>query len=204
VVGVPFAVLGGFPETMVRFHLDRPVQIESTAASALEVLGGSHVTGSPVTADRFKSNGLAGGAAGLVLATSTLALLACAVALTVLVARRPTLRGLVLGALGITLAFVTLGKVLSPQYLCWLLPLAAVAAAHGGRLAAALTATAALVTQLWFPGHYFDVVFQEGWAVTVVAIRNALLLLALAATARALARSPARAAAARHSGSPPR
>ena len=84
--------------------------------------------------------------------------------------------------------------MLSPQYLCWLLPLAAVAAAYGARLAAELTAAAALVTQLWFPGHYFDVVFQHGWAVTAVAVRNALLLAALGATVRALARSPRRAA----------
>jgi hypothetical protein len=195
-IGLPFALLGGFPETMVRFHLDRPVQIESTTASVLEILGGSHVTGLPVTLDGFKSNGLDGGAAGVVLVISTLALLACAAGLTALAARRRTTAGLVFAALGITLAFVALGKVLSPQYLCWLLPLAAVAAAYGARLAAELTAAAALVTQLWFPGHYFDVVFQHGWAVTAVAVRNALLLAALAATARALARSPQRAAAA--------
>jgi hypothetical protein len=200
VIGMPFAALGGFPDTMVRFHLDRPVQIESTAASVLEVVGGSHVTGSPVTQDRFKSNGLDGGAADAVLALSTLALVASAAAVTALAARRPTTTGLALAALAITLAVVVFGKVLSPQYFCWLLPLAAVAAAHGGRLGAGLTAAAALVTQLWFPAHYFDVVFQEGWAVTAVAVRNALLLAALAATARALARSPARAAAARRSG----
>jgi hypothetical protein len=140
---------------------------------------------------------LAGGPAGAVLTLSTMALVAVAAALTALAARRPTEDGLVLAALGITLAFVCLGKVLSPQYLCWLLPLAAVAPAHRGALPAALIAAAALVTQLWFPGHYFDVVYQQGWAVLAVGVRNALLLAALAATARALARSPARAAAAR-------
>ena len=30
-IGIPFAALGGFPSKMVDFHLDRPVQIESTA-----------------------------------------------------------------------------------------------------------------------------------------------------------------------------
>jgi hypothetical protein len=194
-IGVPFAVLGGFPGTMVRFHLERPVQIESTVASMLELLGGSRVTGLPVRLDRFKSNGLDGGAAGIVLALSTVALLACAAGFTVLAARRRTPAGLVFAALGITLAFVALGKVLSPQYLCWLLPLAAVAAAYGARLAAELTALAALVTQLWFPARYLEVVYQHGWAVTAVVVRNALLLAALAATVRALARSPRRAAA---------
>jgi hypothetical protein len=195
-IGVPFAALGGFPSAMVRFHVERPVQIESTTASVLEVVGGSHVTGAPVTEDRFKSNGLAGGLAGPVLALSTLALAACLIAFTLLAARRHRGEDVLLAAFGVTLAFVALGKVLSPQYVCWLLPLAAVAWTAGARAAAALTAAASLVTQLWFPGRYFDVVFEHGWAVTAVAVRNALLLMALGATAAALARSPRRAAAA--------
>jgi hypothetical protein len=202
-LGVPFAVLGGFPSAMVRFHLDRPVQIESTPATILELVGGTHVTGAPVTNDPYKSNGLAGGPAGAVLALCTLALVAAAAGIVVLVARRPSADALLLGALGVVLALVAFGKVLSPQYVCWLLPLAAVAWGRAGRAAAApaaLTAAAALVTQAWFPRHYFDVVFQHGWAVVAVGVRNALLLLALAATARALARSPARAGAPRRSG----
>lgn len=199
-LGVPFAVLGGFPSAMVRFHLDRPVQIESTPATILELVGGTHVTGAPVTMDPYKSNGLAGGPADLVLALCTLALVAAAVAVVVLAARRPGVDALVLGALGVTLAFVAFGKVLSPQYVCWLLPLAAVAWPRGAPLGAALTAAAALATQAWFPRHYFDVVFQHGWAVAAVGVRNALLLLALAATARALARSPGPAGVPRRSG----
>jgi hypothetical protein len=199
-IGIPFAALGGFPSTMVRFHLDRPVQIESTAATVLEVTGGSYVTGNPVRPDRFKSNGLDGGAAGAVAALSTLALALCAALILRLAARRPTRDGLVLAALAITLAFVVFSKVLSPQYVVWLLPLAAVAAGHGHRLAPALVALASLTTQLWFPARYFDVVYQHAWAVVAVGVRNVLLLAALAATARALARSPLRAAAAPRSG----
>jgi hypothetical protein len=198
--GIPFAALGGFPSKMVRFHLDRPVQIESTAASVLELTGGSHVTGDPVRPDRFKSNGLDGGGADVVAALSTLALLISAALILRLAARRPTRDGLVLAALAITLAFVVWSKVLSPQYVVWLLPLAAVAAGHGHRLAPALVAAAALTTQLWFPANYFDVVFQHAWAVVAVGVRNLLLLAALSATARALARSPSRAAAAPRSG----
>jgi hypothetical protein len=198
--GIPFAALGGFPSKMVRFHLDRPVQIESTAASVLELTGGSYVTGDPVRPDRFKSNGLDGGAADVVVALSTLALLISAALILRLAARRPTRDGLVLAALAITLAFVVWSKVLSPQYVVWLLPLAAVAAGHGHRLAPALVAAAALTTQLWFPANYFDVVYQHAWAVVAVGVRNLLLLAALAATARALARSPSRAAAAPNSG----
>jgi hypothetical protein len=202
-VGVPFAALGGFPGTMVRFHVERPVQIESTAATVLEVAGGSHVTGDPVRHDEFKSNGVDGGAADVVAVLSSAALLAVALALLWLVWRRPTTDALVLAALAITLAFVCFSKVLSPQYVVWFLPLAACAAAipaRAARLGAGLAAVASLVTQLWFPGRYFDVVYQHAWAVVAVGVRNALLLAALAATARALARSPRHAAAPLRSG----
>ncbi|HWH94828.1 MAG TPA: hypothetical protein VNT03_13290 [Baekduia sp.] len=198
--GIPFAALGGFPSRMVQFHLDRPVQIESTAATVIEVVGGAHVTGNPIRPDRFKSNGLDGGAADAIGVLSTLALLAGGAAIAALAARRPSRDALLLAAFGVVLAFVAFGKVLSPQYVCWLLPLAAVVAARGAWLGPALVAVASLTTQLWFPGHYFDVVHQEAWAVIAVGVRNVLLLTALAATVRALARSPRRAAAARRSG----
>jgi hypothetical protein len=196
----PFVAGGGFPKAMVRFHLDRPVQIESTAATAIEVGGGSYVTGDPIRHDDFKSNGLDGGAADAIGLAGTALMLVAAAGIALLAARRPSRDALVISALAIVCAFVAFGKVLSPQYVCWLLPLAAVAAARGAPLGAALTAAAALVTQLWFPDHYFDVVEQHAWAVVAVGARNVILLLALAATARALARSPSRAAAARSSG----
>jgi hypothetical protein len=185
VLGIPFAVLGGFPSEMVRFHLDRPVQIESTPAAVLSLVGGSHVTGAPVLPDPYKSNGLDGGAADAVQLLFALALAAALVA-SVVLARRDLLRA----SFAATLAFVALGKVLSPQYVCWLLPFAAVLFARGDRLAPALVAAAALLTQAWFPRRYFDVVDQDAWAVAAVAVRDLLLLAALASTARAAARSP--------------
>ncbi|WP_445148024.1 hypothetical protein [Baekduia sp. Peel2402] len=197
-IGAPFVAVGGFPDKMIQFHLDRPVQIESTAATVLEIVGGSQVTGDPIRHDRFKSNGLDGGASDAVAALSTLALLASALAILWLVWRRPGRDALVFAALAVTLAFVCFSKVLSPQYVVWFLPFAAVTAAYpvrDARIGAALAAVASLVTQLWFPVRYFDVVHQHAWAVVTVGVRNVLLLAALAATARALARSPRRAAA---------
>ena len=199
-IGLPFVADGGFPGPMIRFHLDRPVQIESTAATVLEIAGGSRVTGDPIRHDEFKSNGLDGGAADAVALLSTLALALSALAILGLAARRPSRDAVVLAALAITLAFVAFSKVLSPQYLVWLLPLAAIAAGRGARLAPVLIAAAGFVTQLYFPSHYFDVVFQHAGAVVEVGVRNALLLLALAATVRALARSPRPAAASPRSG----
>lgn len=189
-LGVPFAVVGGFPQGLVRFHLERPVQIESTPAAVLSVLGGSRVTGTPENPDIYKSNGLEGGAAVAVALLCTAALVV-AVAWSVVLARRD----LLLGSFAATLAFVALGRVLSPQYVCWLLPFAAVAWARGHRLPAALVVAASLLTQAWFPDRYFDVVDRHGWAVAAVVVRDALLLAALVATARAAARSPSPASA---------
>ena len=148
------------------------------------------MTGAPVLPDPYKSNGLDGGAADAVQLLFALALAAALVA-SVVLARRDLLRA----SFAATLVFVALGKVLSPQYLCWLLPFAAVLLARGDRLAPALVAAAALLTQVWFPRRYFDVVDRDAWAVAAVAVRDLLLLAALASTARAAARSPWPAAA---------
>ncbi|HEY6762234.1 MAG TPA: hypothetical protein VI318_22230 [Baekduia sp.] len=190
-IGAPFAVAGGFPGPMISYHLDRPVQIESSAASVIEVVGGSYVTGDPIRHDAFKSNGLDGGAADAIGHASTVLMLAAFLLILWLIARRPTEDALVAAALAITLAFVALGTVLSPQYLCWLLPLAAAAVGRRVFLAPALIAGAALLTQRWFPRRYFDLVFQHYTEIAEVAIRNALLLAALAALLRTLWRMPA-------------
>lgn len=194
---------GGAPgawDSLIRFHLDRPVQIESFPATLLFALDGSYVTGDPVRPDGFKSNGLAGGHADAVALLAAAAQVAALIAVLALVARRRDRDGLLLGALGAALAFVALGKVLSPQFLLWLLPLAAIVAARGHELPAALVAAAAAVTLIWFPGRYFDLVAEEPLVVTLVTVRNLLLLAALLATGRALARSPRPASAAPSTG----
>jgi hypothetical protein len=107
------------------------------------------------------------------------------------------------------LAFVALGKVLSPQYVIWLAPFAALCWARGERLAGALIAAAVALTQVEFPRHYLDLVTGETWVVVVVALRNAALLAALAAIlvsgrrAAAAARSRPRASAGTPAPAPP-
>jgi Glycosyltransferase family 87 len=162
-----------------RFHLDRPVQIESTPATVLFALGGSHVTGAPVRPDRFKSNGLAGGSAGAVDAFFVVLLVVAVALVAVRAAERPDPRRLVMCAFAALLAFAALGKVLSPQFMIWLVPFAALAWVWGLRVPAALSAAAVAATQLWFPGRYFDLVARDGGVIVLVALRNALLLAAL-------------------------
>jgi hypothetical protein len=102
-------------------------------------------------------------------------------------------------------AFIVFGKVLSPQYLIWVIPLFALAAAWRMRTLAAVVGAAMLLTLIMFPIHFHDVVFQRAPWLVEVGIRNLLLLAAIAlaikelsaerATVPAEQREPARAVA---------
>jgi len=191
-ISLPFAG-DGYVDAL-RFHRDRPVQIESTPATVLFALGGSEVTGTNLRPDRFKSNGLDGGAAETVARLFAVALALALVAILALAARRPDVRQLVLCGFAAVLAFVALGKVLSPQYVIWLAPFAALAWVWRERIVALLTAGAIVLTQVEFPSRYFDLINEQTDVIAIVAVRNALLLTALAVLAVALARGGARAA----------
>jgi hypothetical protein len=180
----------------VRFHQDRPVQIESTPATVLYVLGDSYVTGDPIRPDVYKSNGLAGGAAHTVAVLFQLLQVAALLGAAALAARgERDVRQLGLCAMLAVLAFVVFGKVLSPQYLVWLMPFAAIAWAWGARLPALLTLAAAAVTQLEFPSRYFRLLTGDGTTFAIVGVRNALLVAAAISLAAAAARSPSPSAA---------
>jgi hypothetical protein len=172
----------------VEYHLERPVQIESlpaTALNALDAAGGR----APSPVHSHQSDGLEHPAADAT-AAIFLGLLLAALASLTLVARRSTdVRSLALTALGATTAFAAFGKVLSPQFMIWLVPLAALAFAWRMHALAA-TATAAIAATLaWFPERYFDLVDRDLGPLVAVSVRNALLLATLAVLARELVRA---------------
>ena len=185
-ISLPFAGQGYVDS--FRFHLDRPVQIESTPATVLFALGGSEVTGTNLRPDRFKSNGLDGGAAQTVARLFAVALVLALAAILALAARRPEVRQLVLCGFAALLAFVALGKVFSPQYVIWLAPFAALAWVWRERIVALLTAGAIVLTQVEFPSRYFDLINEREDVIRIVGARNALLLIALITLAGSLAR----------------
>jgi len=185
-ISLPFAGQGYVDS--FRFHLDRPVQIESTPATVLFALGGSEVTGTNLRPDRFKSNGLDGGAAQTVARLFAVALALALAAILALAARRPDVRQLVLCGFAALLAFVALGKVFSPQYVIWLAPFAALAWVWRERIVALLTAGAIVLTQVEFPSRYFDLINEREDVIRIVGARNALLLIALITLAGSLAR----------------
>jgi hypothetical protein len=178
----------------VRYQLDRPVQIESlpaTAAGGLDALGLGQVQ--PVAIHR--SDGLEHPAADVLSAAGSLALAAAIALLAAAAARAPDARRLVLASLAAVTAFAAFGRVLSPQYMVWLVPLAALAFAWRMHALAGVTAGAIGLTLAWFPARYFDLVVREPLPLAAVALRNCLLLCVLALAFRELAISPRAAAA---------
>jgi hypothetical protein len=169
----------------VEYQLERPVQVESLPATgvvALDALG----AGKAERVQSHRSDGLRHPAAAALVALALLAMLA-AIALAVSRAAGGP-QSLVLGGLTAVLAFAALGKVLSPQYMLWLVPLGALAFAWRMHALAATLAAAAVLTQLEFPARYFDVVAGDPPAVVLVALRDLALIAALALALRALGR----------------
>ena len=170
----------------IEYHVERPVQVESVPAMGvllLDALG----AGEAERVQSHRSDGLEHPAAAVLAGVSALLMLA---AIAVAVARtRGDPRDLVLGALAAVLAFGALGKVLSPQYMLWLVPLAALAVAWRIHALAAALIAAAILTQAEFPARYFDLVQGEPLAIALVALRNLALIAALLLALRELGRS---------------
>ena len=128
------------------------------------------------------SNNLVGGAAhGLALEQSVLQL-GVVLAIWFAFAHGPadTDRLLVSSAAAVC-AFIALGKVLSPQYLAWLLPLVPLVRGRRGLAAGSLLLAAMLLTQGWFPYRYRGLVdASDGLAVALVFSRDLVLLALLA------------------------
>jgi len=181
---LPFAVAapGGLWQSL-REQLSRPLQIESLAASFVSTFGTPHVVSS------HGSQNLAG--EGAAAAAATAVEIAALVALWIAFARgNATPARLVRYAAACVCAFVALGKVLSPQYLIWLVPLVPLVRGRRGTAATALLTAALVATQAYFPQRYWGYVFHAHLAGLVLA-RN-LLLVALLAVLSLPAPAPAR------------
>jgi hypothetical protein len=153
-VVVPFVIVSpsGVWDGFTR-QTSRPLQIESLGASFLLV---AHQIGDLAITMRsgHGSQNLDGTLPDVLAALQSLLQLGTIVALWVAFARGPADRTrLARYAAAVVIAFVALGKVLSPQFLIWLIPLVAIA---GRRAGLVLLAAALVLTQLWFPFRYWD------------------------------------------------
>jgi MFS family permease len=162
------------------------VQIESAPAQVLRALDGVGL-GHARSVKSHRSDGLEHPASGAVTAAFAGILLAVLAALAVVAGRAPpSERRLVLASLASVVAFAALGKVLSPQYMIWLVPLVALALAWRMHALAAAAAAVIALTLVEFPSRYFDLVDRRPFPVAVVAVRDALLLGVLVLAGREL------------------
>jgi hypothetical protein len=178
---VPFAILApdGLADSFDR-QLSRPLQIESLGAAIL--LAAHQVDGSflPSVVSSFGSQNVAGSAADAFATLQTVLQVLALVAVWALFARsRRSGEQVVTACAAAAAAFVAFGKVLSPQFLIWLCPLVPLVAGRRGLSASALLLVALVLTHLWFPSRYWDLVALGGTPAWLLLLRD-LVLVALA------------------------
>jgi hypothetical protein len=177
---LPFVVLS--PEGVwdsLSVQLSRPLQVESLGASLLLV--GHHVFGFGLAGETSHgSQNVAGSAAG-VLAVATTALQVGVLGwIWASFARgRGDREALVRSTAAALCAFVALGKVLSPQFLIWLIPIVPLVRGRRGLWASALLGAALALTQVWFPFRYFRLALHFEAGLSWVLLARDLALVAL-------------------------
>lgn len=194
IVVVPFALVApdGLWDSVSR-QLGRPLQIESLGASLLLA---AHQLGlyEPTVVSTHGSQNLSGSLPDALATVQTVLQAGALVAVWTLFARGPaSAERLVAACAGSVVVFVAFGKVLSPQFLIWLVPVVPLVLGRIGLAAGGFLGAALISTHLWFPTRYWDMVDLQpvGW---VVLVRNVLLvsLAVVLAVATARARAPAR------------
>jgi Glycosyltransferase family 87 len=186
---VPFAILslGGLVDSFER-QAGRPLQIESLGASFLLV---AHQIGSyaPAVVSSFGSQNLEGPLPDAIatIETALLALTLVGIWLLFGTTRRSSEQYLAASAAVVT-AFVVFGKVLSPQFLLWLVPLVPLVAGWWGLGGCALLSLALVFTHLWFPTRYWDLVDLEALPAWLLFARDLVLAGLLAVLVAAIPR----------------
>jgi Glycosyltransferase family 87 len=177
---LPFLLVapGGIVESLAR-QLTRPLQIESLGAALLLAAHQLFGIGLEMESSHGSQN-LVGAAAAVLAVLLALVQLGVLVAIWLRFGRRPlSAEGLVLGAAAVLVAFVALGKVLSPQFLIWLVPIVPLVAGRRGVAAGLLLAVAMVTTQLWFPYRYWDLVREFDAAASWLVLLRDLVLVGL-------------------------
>ncbi|HET7573076.1 MAG TPA: glycosyltransferase 87 family protein [Gaiellaceae bacterium] len=177
----PYAALGGhgLDWALVR-QSERPLQVESLGGGfvlAAEKLG----DGLGRVVNSHGSDNVVGAWPDHVATLSTIATVLAILGIYALYLRgRPSAERLVAACAAAVTAYVAFTKVFSPQYLVWLVPLVPLLGRRSGARASALFVAILLLTQVWEPYRYHQLVTQvPGWLVALVVVRNLLVLVLL-------------------------
>ena len=172
-------------------QIGRPLQIESVGAGLLLALHQAFGMGLGWTSGSGSQN-LTGTGAGVLAALQGVVQVVAVVLVWVAYARGPsTAERLVRYGAASVVAFVALSKVLSPQFLVWLVLLVPVVGGPRRRAALALTVVACALTAVWFPARYWDLVRDFDPLVSWLVLLRGLVLLGLLAALTWPATEPA-------------
>lgn len=172
---------------MFAYHLKRPVQIESMASTYMMVL--KALADIPLgVQSSYGSQGLTGSGptpVAIILQVVGFVLMV-AVAWILFRALPPLRRGsdarLMVSAFAtVVVLIVASAKVFSPQFMMWLLPATLLVAGLYGAIASGASIAAIIATQVYFPDRYWDLVALHDGPIWILAVRNALVLVILAA-----------------------
>ena len=155
---VPFAILE--PHGLwssISGQFDRPLQIESLGAAVLMAAEHLGMATHP-TVTTHGGQALVGPGTGVAanLSTAVEILAVAGIWLTYARRRTPSPDQLLMASAATVAALVAFDKVLSPQYLIWIVPFVALASGRAGIAAGAFLLLALGLTQTWFPWNYWQ------------------------------------------------
>ncbi len=190
---LPFVRLspGGVWDSLHR-QADRPLQIESLGSSFLLV---AHQFGAWTVHLNLShgSQNQGGSLASALAAFQSVVQALVVIGLWIAFARGPAMpERLVRYSAACVAAFVAFGKVLSPQFLIWLIPLVPLVRGRRGLAASAVLAVALVLTQLWFPYRYWDLALRQDALASWLVLARDLVLVLLVVVLAMPRREPAR------------
>ena len=176
-IALPFLALApGGVRYSVESQSGRALQIESLGASLLLAL---HRVGAYAPHAHFSTGSwnLSGSTPQALAVLQTLAQLAALLGVWWLFARsRRTGPQLALASTTALAVFILCDRVLSPQYLIWLIPFVPLVLGRRGFAAAGLLVPALLLTRSVYPGRYEDLIRFEALPTWLLVARNVLLV----------------------------
>jgi Glycosyltransferase family 87 len=179
---LPFAIIA--PDglrAMFADQLNRPLQVESLGSAVL--MAAQHFGMRPLeTISTHGAQALSGRGAGLAADLSTVLEVVAVFAVWILFARRrdPDKEAVLLAAAAAVAALVAFDRVLSPQYLIWIVPFIPLVRGPRGFYASLVLFLALGLTQAYFPRHYWPFATQHQSPYSWYLLARDLALVAIA------------------------